>query len=100
MASEGVPLLETVTHPFANALNFAFGCHHTKLSRVFTLEGHSYKVCCDCGEHFEYSLRTMSIMPHGTFFTALRRLRARRRHDRRKLQQLSEHVPGETSPQP
>ena len=84
MASEGVPLLNTVTHPFASALNFAFGCHHTKLSRVFTLEGHSYKVCCDCGEHFDYSLRTMSIVPRHKLFPALRRLRARRIYKRRR----------------
>jgi len=85
MASEGTPLLDTVTHPFASALNFAFGCHHAKLSRVFTIEGHSYKVCCDCGAHFDYSLRTMSIMPHHKLFPALRRLRARRIYKRRKM---------------
>jgi len=78
VASEGIRLLDRVTHPFVNALNFAFGCHHTELSRVFTLEGHSYKVCCDCGEHFDYSLRTMSIVPRHKRFPALRRLRARR----------------------
>jgi hypothetical protein len=99
-SSERTPLWDSVTHPFANALELAFGCHHAKLSRVFTIEGRSYKVCCDCSAKFDYSLRTMSFMPHGRFFTALRRLRARRRHDRRKFQQLSEHLPGETSPQP
>jgi hypothetical protein len=85
MASEGIPLLDTVTHPFASALNFAFGCHHGKLSRVFTLEGHSYKVCCDCGAHFDYSLQTMSIVAHHKLFPALRRLRARRIYKRRKM---------------
>jgi hypothetical protein len=44
MSSEEVPLWDSVTHPLASALEFAFGCHHTKLSRVFTIEGHSYKV--------------------------------------------------------
>ena len=86
MATEGIPLLDTVTHPFATALNFAFGCRHGKLSRVFTLEGRSYKVCCDCGAHFDYSLRTMSIVPqHYKLFPALRRLRARRIYNRRKF---------------
>ena len=85
MASEGIPLLDTVTHPFANALNFAFGCHHTKLSRVFTIEGHSYKVCCDCGSQFDYSLRTMSIVPRHKFFPALRRMRAHRIYKRRRI---------------
>jgi hypothetical protein len=42
-------------------LDFLFGCHHIHLSRVFTLEGETYKVCCDCGAKFAYSLETMSI---------------------------------------
>jgi len=52
-------------HPFAVALDFAFGCHHTNLSRVFTIKGRSYKVCCDCGRKFDYSLREMAVVrPH------------------------------------
>ena len=47
MASERIPLWDSVTHPLANVLEFAFGCHHRKLSRVFTIDGHSYKVCCE-----------------------------------------------------
>jgi uncharacterized membrane protein len=43
------------------ALDFAFGCHHKNLSRVFTLDGHTYRVCCDCGARFGYSLKTMSV---------------------------------------
>ena len=42
-------------------LDFLFGCHHVHLSRVFTLKGETYKVCCDCGAKFAYSLETMSI---------------------------------------
>ena len=42
-------------------LEFIFGCHHVHLSRVFTLQRESYKVCCDCGAKFAYSLETMSI---------------------------------------
>ena len=30
-------------------LDFLFGCHHVHLSRVFTLQGETYRVCCDCG---------------------------------------------------
>ena len=58
--NEGIPLWDSVTHPLASVLELAFGCHHRKLSRVFTIDGHSYKVCCDCGANFDYSLRTMS----------------------------------------
>lgn len=86
-ASERIPLWDSVTHPLASALEFAFGCHHTKLSRVFTIDGHSYKVCCGCGAHFEYSLQTMSIRPRQKMFPALRRLRARRLYNRRKSAQ-------------
>lgn len=86
MASEGIPLWDTVTHPLASALDYAFGCHHAKLSRVFTIEGHTYKVCCDCGAHFEYSLQTMSIVDRCKLFPSLRRLRARRIYSRRKLE--------------
>lgn len=43
------------------ALDFLFGCHHGQLSRVFTIAGRSYRVCCDCGAEFRYSLDTMSI---------------------------------------
>ena len=84
MESEQTPLWESVTQPLANALDFAFGCHHTKLSRVFTLGGHTYKVCCGCGAHFDYSLQTMSIRTHHKLFPTLRRLRAGRIHRRRK----------------
>ena len=52
----------------AAALDLLFGCHHGNLSRVFTIGGRTYRVCCDCGAQFRYSLVTMSIqqqdLPH------------------------------------
>jgi hypothetical protein len=42
-------------------VDFLFGCHHLHLSRVFSLHGETYRVCCDCGAKFAYSLETMSI---------------------------------------
>ena len=42
-------------------LDLLFGCHHVHLSRVFTLQGETYRVCCDCGAKFAYSFETMSI---------------------------------------
>ncbi len=39
---------------------YMFGCHHKALSRVFTINRRTYRVCCDCGAEFEYSLKTMS----------------------------------------
>jgi hypothetical protein len=77
--SEDVPLWESVTQPFANALDFAFGCHHRKLSRVFTINNHTYKVCCDCGATFNYSLDTMSVRHPRRLLSALRRLQSQPR---------------------
>jgi len=37
-------------------LDYVFGCHHGNLSRVFTIEGRTYRVCCGCGAKFDYSL--------------------------------------------
>jgi hypothetical protein len=77
--TEAIPLWDSVTQPIANALEFAFGCRHHTLSRVFTIDGRSYKVCCDCGARFRYSLETMSIVTHHKRFPSLRRLQARQR---------------------
>jgi len=82
---EAVPLLESVAHPFAKMLERAFGCHHTGLSRVFTIKGRTYKVCLECGATFDYSLKEMSIVHRRRFFPALMRLRRRRRHLRSQL---------------
>lgn len=44
-----------------NAYDLLFGCRHTNLSRVFTLDGRTYRVCLGCGAKFGYSLETMSL---------------------------------------
>ena len=36
-----------------------FGCHHRKLSRVFTIQRRTYQVCFECGREFEYSWAKM-----------------------------------------
>ena len=41
--------------------NFLFGCRHSNLSRVFTIRRRTYRVCCDCGAEFDYSLVAMAI---------------------------------------
>jgi hypothetical protein len=38
-----------------------FGCIHPWLSRVFTIQRRTYRVCCDCGAEFDYSLEPMSM---------------------------------------
>jgi hypothetical protein len=42
-------------------LDMVFGCHHPLLSRVFTLNGRTYRVCCKCGARFAYSLDGMCM---------------------------------------
>ncbi len=39
------------------------GCPHKNIGRPFTLDGRTYRVCCDCGHEFAYSLESMSIIP-------------------------------------
>ena len=72
--SEDTPLWDSVTQRFANVLDFAFGCRHRKLSRVFTIDNQSYRVCCQCGATFNYSLETMSVGRRRKLLSALRRL--------------------------
>lgn len=43
------------------AYDLLFGCHHTHLSRVFTLDRRTYRVCLGCGAKFDYSLDTMAF---------------------------------------
>ena len=38
---------------------FAFGCHHHEISRVFTIKKRTYQVCFQCGHEFEYSWASM-----------------------------------------
>ena len=40
-------------NPLHWMIQFAFGCHHRHLSRVFTIHNRTYKVCLDCGHEFE-----------------------------------------------
>jgi len=35
------------------AFQFVFGCRHRHLSRVFTIQNRTYKVCFDCGREFD-----------------------------------------------
>ena len=45
-----------------HAFDLLFGCTHGNLSRVFSVKRRTYKVCCDCGREFEYSLDRMCIV--------------------------------------
>ena len=39
-------------NPLHWMIEFAFGCHHRHVSRVFTIKKRTYKVCLDCGHEF------------------------------------------------
>jgi hypothetical protein len=39
-----------------------FGCRHDHLTRPFTLQAHSYKICLDCGRELPYSLTAMRLL--------------------------------------
>ena len=43
--------------------NLLFGCRHRELSRAFTADGETYKVCLKCGKHLRYSWQTMTLVP-------------------------------------
>lgn len=43
--------------------NLLFGCRHRELSRAFTNQGETYKVCLKCGAHLPYSWETMTVLP-------------------------------------
>lgn len=49
-----------------------FGCSHSRLTRPFTLEDRTYKVCLDCGRQVDYSAREMRPLTGGE----IRRIRA------------------------
>jgi hypothetical protein len=56
--------MEWVAEWLLKSYDFVFGCHHRDLSRVFTIEGRTYRVCCGCGVKFTYSLENMSTERH------------------------------------
>jgi hypothetical protein len=68
---------QRLANPFAKVLDFAFACRHSHLSRVFTIRGRTYKVCCDCGADFDYSLKDMEILDRRPSRARLRHLRIR-----------------------
>jgi hypothetical protein len=42
--------------------DWIFCCHHRSLSRVFTIDRQTYKICFSCGAKLRYSWRTMSLI--------------------------------------
>lgn len=67
-------------------VNFLFGCRHKDLSRAFTSDNETYKVCLKCGARLRYSWQTMSLVDEG----AERKARERQTRQRSRVQ-----TPGE-----
>lgn len=51
-----VRCLRAVLSFFAEIL---FGCSHSRVTRPFTLQDETYKVCLDCGKQIYYSAQEM-----------------------------------------
>src|SRR5690242_598536 len=45
----------------SKVFDFVFGCHHGHLSGVLRNGAHIYRVCCDCGTRFDYSLASAQL---------------------------------------
>jgi hypothetical protein len=65
-------------------LNRLFGCWHTEMSRPFSSEGQSYRVCLGCGARRQFNIRNWETqgdfyyrLPTGKHFRALNGLAAR-----------------------
>jgi len=60
--------------PLIWIFQFVFGCHHSQLSRVFTIKKRTYQVCVECGREFEYSWALMHCLPSSVADNACRPL--------------------------
>ena len=58
---ENRSLLQELMEWVLRVLDLVFGCHHSNLSRVFTIDRTTYRLCCSCGARFKYSLETMAM---------------------------------------
>lgn len=54
-------------------MNWLFGCRHRELSRAFTSDNETYKVCLKCGARLRYSWQTMTLVDEGAERKASRR---------------------------
>jgi hypothetical protein len=62
-----------ITELFRSIFEAIFGfCRHSSLSRPFTIDGQTYKVCMDCSQQIFYSSETLLPLSR----RELRRMRA------------------------
>jgi hypothetical protein len=51
--------------PLLWIIQFACGCHHRRLSGVFTIKKRTYQICLECGQEFPYSWELMRSIRSG-----------------------------------
>jgi len=64
-----------------------FGCRHGRLTRPFTLQKHTYKVCLDCGGQVMYSAERMEPL-------TAREIRRARKIDEGEIKVLPQPIRG------
>jgi len=56
----------SVTAKIGDWVARVFGCWHKEMSRPFSHQGHSYRVCLDCGAHRQFNLKNWKMQ--GQFY--------------------------------
>jgi hypothetical protein len=56
---KGVEVMSILRAIFRFFYEIFLGCSHSHLTRIFTLQDETYRVCLDCGVHVPYSPVTM-----------------------------------------
>lgn len=59
-------LVKTLSNILQVIFHYLVECHHSDLSRVFTIKHRTYQVCLGCGRELDYSLSLMHIVPSQT----------------------------------
>ena len=67
-------------NPLHWTIQFAFGCHHRHVSRVFTIRMRTYKVCLDCGHEFDLPVPYAAEQPGSSEIVGTRLKAIRRTH--------------------
>src|SRR5258708_37081825 len=57
----GTNMWKALIDAAVRVLDVILGYWHFNTSRPFTISGHTYEVCLDCGKQFSYSLRPISL---------------------------------------
>jgi hypothetical protein len=70
--------IESSSNILRMLFHFLFECHHSEMSRVFTIKHRTYQVCLECGKEVDYSLSLMHSLPSNASDNAYASNNARR----------------------